>query len=94
MSDIFPDPILKVGDVVTFSCPAQLVRLCSFLGVHCDLHSVVKHGVTLCVVEKVEFHCLAGSGVHHPKVEPLCVALSVDVVLHHQIVFRIRYFLC
>lgn len=90
---LLPDLTLKVLNIIAISMPACIVKLLTFFRVYWHFHTKVKQRIWLRVVEDVEFDCFARSRIHHSKIKPLGVALSIDIILHPQIVFKLAQFL-
>lgn len=70
--------------------PGYVLFLCLALAVECDFHTEVEEAVRLAVVDDIELDRAPLSGVLNSKVEPLCMALGVDVILHQHVILTIR----
>jgi hypothetical protein len=86
---IFSDSVLKVRNVFAFTRPSHLFTLSSFFAVDGDLLSIVEHRVSFTVVEQIEFYSLVGWGILYPKVKPLGMTASIDIILQHEVVLWI-----
>lgn len=91
---LLPNVILKIPDILAVFMPAFVSGLRLFLRVDRHQHPIVKQRIGLRVIDNVELHCLLGLCTHHSEVEPLGVALSIDIILHDQVVFIFAQFLC
>ena len=91
---VLPDLVLKVRDVRAATIPSYLLSFRFLLRVARNLHAVVEHGVRFVVIQDVEFHRQPRPRVLHPKVEPLCVPMRVDVILHKTVVFLVAHLRC
>ena len=90
----FPlESIGVVADVVANSMPGQLLRsIPTQLGEAQDSHTLVIERIGLGQVQDIELNCLIPSSIAHSEKEPLCVPISVNVVLKNHIIFVIADF--
>jgi hypothetical protein len=91
---LLPNVILKIPDILAVFMPAFVSGLRLFLRVDRHQHPIVKQRIGLRVIDNVELHCLLSLCIHYSEVEPLGVALSIDIILHDQVVFIFAQFLC
>ena len=91
---VLPDLVLKVRDVRAAPIPSYLLSIRFLLRVAGNLHAVVEHRVRFIVIQDVEFDRQSSSRVLHPKVKPLCVPMSIDVILHQTVVFLVAHLRC
>ena len=84
---VFPDMILKIPDIFAIFMPASISSLRLFLRVDRYPHPIVKQRVGLRVIYNIEANSLLRLSIHYSEVEPLGVALSVDIILHDQVIF-------
>ena len=82
VGDIFPDVVLKITDIVTALVPADIFLVSFFLAINRDPHAIVEKTVRFRVIEDVETNFGLSSCIFDLEEEPLCMALSVDVIGH------------
>ena len=81
--------VLVVFDIITGLEPTNLLFLSTLLRVDRNLHPKVEQTIRLGEVEDVEADCLTSTCIHRAEVEPLRMALCVDVVLHEEVILVI-----
>lgn len=89
--EVLADLVLKVGDIGAAVVPSKLLLLGLLLTVDSYLHAVVEHRVRLVVIQDVELDWQARTRVLHTEIEPLSVAMSIDIVLHEAVVLLIAH---
>ena len=80
--DVFSDSILSVFYVLTIFVPTNGFLFSFLLTVNWNLHPVIKKTVWLWKIKYIEFYRSVRSCICNSKIEPLCVSLSVDIILH------------
>ncbi len=76
-----PIVVLVISNVFPRAVPSQLLLLKLLLRVGKDFHAFVEETLRFHEVEHVKLHFLSLPRVLDTEVEPLCVALGIDVVL-------------
>lgn len=73
--------------------PAQLLRSISFQLREAEhTHALVIQRVRLGQVQNVELNFKFVTSVAHAEEEPLCVSISVDIILKNEIIFVVTNF--
>lgn len=98
-ADVSLDVVAEVGYLVAASVPATSVGAIlvgtfrHLFRVDAYFHSKVEEGVGFGKVLDVELDVSSFSSVFNLEEEPLSVTISVDVILHQQIIFCVWFFL-
>lgn len=87
------NPILEVWNVFARAVPVHFLRFLALFWQNWYLHPVIKQIIRLRVINNIELDFLPGTSVDHSEVEPLSVSISIDIILHHEIILIIVYFL-
>lgn len=84
-------PIFEISDVLT---PPQPSLLCPFIlleRVHTGQQPIVEQRIWFPEVDDIEFNRLIFGDIGHPEVEPLRVALGIEVILQQQVILALTY---
>lgn len=78
----------EIADFAAAPKPSLAAPTLLLKAVEAGQESIVEEGVSLAQVDDVEFDVSVLGGVDQPEVEPLRVALSVEVILKQQVVLE------
>ena len=82
-----PIVVLVVSDVFSGAVPAELLLLKFLLWEGQNFHALVEETLGFHQVEHVKLHFLSLPRVLDTEVEPLSVALRIDVILENEVIF-------
>jgi len=88
-TNFLSNSILLVRNINAALVPADPLSITLFVAKDRHLHSIVEQRIWFGVVENVELDTLSFAGIVYAEIEPLGVSLSVNVVLHQQVVLGI-----
>lgn len=92
--DLVADLILVVPNFAAHTVPAEVRRLGCVLAVAEHTHALVVQTVRLGQVDNVKAHFLAFASVADSKEVPLGVAVGINIVLKHEVVFVLAHLDC
>lgn len=85
-----PIVVLVISNVFACTVPAELLLLKFLLWIGQHFHALVEETLGFHQVEHVKLHFLSLPRVLDTEVEPLCVALRINVILENEVIFFLR----
>ena len=78
--------IPEILNFLSFSDPFLTIFLLVLLGMNTRKHTIVKERIWLSEIDYVQFKKFIGRQIFNPKIKPLRIAFSVDIILQQKVV--------